>query len=88
MSQLPDDVRGFDFAYISWGGVCWVPDLRPWVRDIAERLAPGGRLIVAEHHPLWEILTVASADTLRVTRSYFQPDWQGEEDVGKAPQIV
>ena len=26
MTALPDDLTGFDTIYISWGGLCWVPD--------------------------------------------------------------
>ncbi len=87
MTDLPEDVRGFDVIYISWGGLCWVPDLGPWVHDMAQRLAPGGRLVIAEHHPLWEVLSVDDS-RLRVSRSYVDQGWRDGADVLKQPEVV
>jgi 2-polyprenyl-3-methyl-5-hydroxy-6-metoxy-1,4-benzoquinol methylase len=88
MTDLPLDVSGFDVIYISGGGLCWVPDLTTWVRDMSDRLAPGGRLVIAEHHPLWEVLSATGDGTLRVNGSYFEPRFAGRHDADKAPQII
>lgn len=88
MTALPRDLRGFDIIYVSWGGLCWVPDIEPWFADMADRLAVGGRLVVAEHHPLWEVLSVAKSDSLSVTASYFDQDWSGPRDIDKEPHVV
>ncbi|MEU8222655.1 class I SAM-dependent methyltransferase [Kribbella sp. NPDC048915] len=88
MMSLSEDLTGYDLIFISWGGLCWVPDLDAWTRLVADRLNPGGKLIVSEHHPLWEVLTVADEDRLRITGDYFTPDRQGYADPLKAPQIT
>lgn len=88
MTALPDDLRALDVIYISWGGLCWVPDLQAWVRDMADRLAQEGRLVIAEHHPLWEVLSVTGRQELSPTRSYFDPSWTGPWDLSKQPQVV
>lgn len=87
MMELPDEVDGFDVIYISWGGLCWVPDLDRWAQDMARRLAEDGRLVIAEHHPLWEILSVAGPDSLKVSQSYFEPARTAFPDIRKAPQV-
>jgi SAM-dependent methyltransferase len=86
MTALPPEIDGFDVIYISWGGLCWVPDLAEWARDVARRLADGGRLVIAEHHPLWEVLSVAGCGRLEVSRSYFEPTAILSPDIRKAPQ--
>ncbi|MEV5966166.1 methyltransferase domain-containing protein [Kribbella sp. NPDC051952] len=88
MTALPEDLTGFDTIYISWGGLCWVPDLPVWVADMATRLSPGGRLVIAEHHPVWEVLSVAGPDLLALSASYFEQTWIGERDLAKEPQVV
>ncbi|MGW7686364.1 class I SAM-dependent methyltransferase [Kribbella sp. NPDC054772] len=88
MTALADDLTGFDTIYISWGGLCWVPDLRAWVADMARRLTPGGRLVIAEHHPVWEVLSVVGHDRLALSASYFEQEWLGRRDLAKEPQVV
>ncbi|MFF0343267.1 class I SAM-dependent methyltransferase [Kribbella sp. NPDC004875] len=88
MTALRADLTGFDTIYISWGGLCWVPDLRAWVADMATRLTPGGRLVIAEHHPVWEVLSVTGPDQLTLSASYFEQEWIGPRDLAKEPQVV
>jgi SAM-dependent methyltransferase len=42
----------FDNAFASYGALCWLSDLATWARGVARILAPGGRLVVVEFHPL------------------------------------
>ena len=42
----------FDIAYVTWGTICWLPDLPRWARVIASLLAPGGFLYFADAHPI------------------------------------
>ncbi|GAA1509484.1 class I SAM-dependent methyltransferase [Kribbella lupini] len=86
MMALAPELTGFDLIFISWGGICWVPDLTRWAADLASRLAPGGVLVISEHHPLWEVLTVTAP--MRVTGNYFAPARDGYSDPLKAPQIT
>ena len=46
----------FDIAYVTWGTICWLPDLAGWARTIASLLAPGGFLYFADAHPNMLIL--------------------------------
>jgi SAM-dependent methyltransferase len=42
---------GFERVFVSWGALCWLPDLLAWARVVAEFLAPGGHLALADAHP-------------------------------------
>ncbi|HXT82587.1 MAG TPA: methyltransferase domain-containing protein [Acetobacteraceae bacterium] len=41
----------FDRVFVSWGALCWLPDMRAWARVVAHFLKPGGWLALAEAHP-------------------------------------
>jgi len=41
----------FDIVYVTWGAIGWLPDIRRWTALVAEFLAPGGFLYLAESHP-------------------------------------
>jgi SAM-dependent methyltransferase len=41
-----------DIAFASYGALCWLSDLTVWARGVARVLAPRGRLVVVEFHPL------------------------------------
>jgi len=73
---------------ISWGGLCWAPDINAWTHLVAQRLNHGGSLVISEHHPLWEVLTVTDEDRLSVSGDYFVPDRAGYADPLKAPEIT
>ncbi len=36
---------------MTWGAIGWLNDIRRWTAIVAEFLAPGGFLYLAEHHP-------------------------------------
>ena len=42
----------FDVVYTSYGAICWLPDLKPWGKMIAERLKKGGVFFMTEIHPV------------------------------------
>jgi|TARA_R110002072_G_scaffold131586_1_gene271221 SAM-dependent methyltransferase len=42
----------FDVVFTSYGTIGWLPDLKPWAKMIAERLAPGGVFYIVEFHPI------------------------------------
>ena len=46
----------FDIAYVTWGTICWLPDLTGWAQTIAALLARGGFLYFADAHPNMLIL--------------------------------
>jgi SAM-dependent methyltransferase len=41
----------FDLVYVTWGAICWLPDMRRWAEVVAHFLKPGGRLYLADGHP-------------------------------------
>jgi SAM-dependent methyltransferase len=43
---------GFDLVFVTWGALPWLPDLAGWARIVAGFLRPGGRLYLAEGHPV------------------------------------
>lgn len=42
----------FDVAFCSYGALCWLSDLPRFARGVAAILAPGGRFVCVEFHPL------------------------------------
>jgi SAM-dependent methyltransferase len=83
-----DELTGFDVIFISAGGICWVPDIDAWAADLSRRLLPGGVLVINEHHPLWEVLSVAGLGRLDVTSDYLSPARDGYPDPLKAPTVT
>lgn len=70
----------FDLIFSSWGATGWLPDLRPWARVIARHLAPGGRFVLVEGHPvLWML-----GETLPAAVKY---DYFGGEPIETAPHV-
>jgi SAM-dependent methyltransferase len=41
----------FDRVYVTWGAICWLPDIEGWAWIVAHFLKPGGWLYLAEGHP-------------------------------------
>ncbi|WP_370451441.1 class I SAM-dependent methyltransferase [Kribbella sp. VKM Ac-2500] len=69
--DLPADLVDVDLIYLSWGAICWVPDLSTFAQIVATRLRPGGSILLADHHPLWEVLAVEGHNHLSVAGNYF-----------------
>jgi SAM-dependent methyltransferase len=51
----------FDVAFTSYGVLNWLSSLKPWGEGIARILKPGGRFVMVEFHPTYNI---------------FEDDWQ------------
>ena len=87
MLDLPDDLTDIDLFYLSWGAICWVPDLTAWATLLAARTRPGGAVLLCDHHPVWEVLAVRAANALGVAGDYFgrgRPNTG--QDAAKRPQ--
>ncbi len=41
----------FDLVYVTWGTICWLPDIAGWARIVAGFLKAGGCLFFADAHP-------------------------------------
>ncbi len=42
----------FDFVFCSYGSICWLSDLERWAAGVFTVLAPGGRLVTVDFHPV------------------------------------
>jgi SAM-dependent methyltransferase len=42
----------FDVAFCSYGALCWLSDLPLWAKGVARVLAPGGRFVCIDFHPM------------------------------------
>lgn len=50
--DAPDLIDGkFDLIYVSWGTICWLPDIEGWAGVIGHFLKPGGQLYFCDQHP-------------------------------------
>jgi len=50
-AALPDEAGRFDLVFVTWGTICWLPDVAAWARTVAHFLRPGGALYFADAHP-------------------------------------
>jgi SAM-dependent methyltransferase len=68
-TALPVELHNrFDLAYATIGVVCWIDDIEAWMRSVAAALRPGGRLLLVDLHPFFQMLE--SADPLAVDMPY------------------
>jgi SAM-dependent methyltransferase len=61
--DAPDAIpepASFDRVYVTWGAICWLPDIAGWARIVAHFLKPGGALYLAEGHPAALVLDDAA----------------------------
>jgi SAM-dependent methyltransferase len=49
-AALPEPAS-FDRVLVSWGALCWLPDMVEWAKVVAWFLKPGGWLALADAHP-------------------------------------
>jgi SAM-dependent methyltransferase len=69
-AALPDSLHGcFDLAYATIGAICWIEDIGAWMRCAAATLRPGGRLVLVEIHPLYQMVA-AAGEPLRLDFPY------------------
>lgn len=66
LTYEPDQV--YDRVYTSYGVLGWLPDLKPWAALVAKALKPGGRLVLAEFHP---VLLMYAFSTGELAYEYF-----------------
>jgi SAM-dependent methyltransferase len=46
----------FDIVFVTWGSLCWLPDVAKWADVVAHFLKPGGYLYLADAHPAAMVL--------------------------------
>jgi SAM-dependent methyltransferase len=80
--DLPETTpRNHDFALITIGVLNWMPDLARFFRIVAGLLAPHGRLLIYETHPVLDMYDPDAPNPYLPERSYFQTAPQVFEDV-------
>jgi SAM-dependent methyltransferase len=54
---LPESLHGrFDLVYVTVGAICWIDDLDLWMRQVSLALRPGGRFVMVEIHPAYQMV--------------------------------
>lgn len=72
----------FDLVYVTWGTICWLPDILRWAKIVAGFLRPGGRFYFADGHPFaLSFEEAGAADPLRLREPYFhRPEPRAYDD--------
>ncbi|MEM8595393.1 MAG: methyltransferase domain-containing protein [Pseudomonadota bacterium] len=71
---LPEGLGTYDLALITIGVLNWMPDLPGFFRAVAGLVAPGGRLVIYETHPILEMVDPEGEDPHALAFSYFDKD--------------
>ncbi len=59
----------FDIVYVSLGALCWLPSVDRWAAQVGALVAPGGRFLVHDVHPVaWAL----ADDSLAIEHTYFE----------------
>ncbi|WP_457939341.1 class I SAM-dependent methyltransferase [Mesorhizobium sp. 10J20-29] len=57
--EAPSALEGralFDIVFVTWGSLCWLPDVQKWADVVTHFLKPGGYLYLADAHPAAMVL--------------------------------
>jgi SAM-dependent methyltransferase len=80
-TALPVELHNrFDLVYATIGVIAWIDDIQAWMRSAAAALRGGGRLLLVEIHPLYNM--VESLDPLRFDFSYADEGARAFDDPG------
>ncbi len=60
----------FDVVYVGPDSLCWVENLDEWACGLADALAPGGRIVIHDEHPLTYVFA-SMGNLMIVNTSYF-----------------
>jgi SAM-dependent methyltransferase len=66
----------FDLVYVTWGALCWLPDMMRWARVVAALLVPGGALYLADSHPAMNALDEQDEQDEQDERLVLARPWQ------------
>ena len=56
LAQAAERGEQFDAVFSSYGAIIWLSDIASWASGIAQVLAPGGRFVLVEFHPILALL--------------------------------
>ncbi len=63
--HIPATLHGrFDLVYVTIGAICWIDDLDRWMAQVALALRPGGRLVMMEIHPAYNVFYSRTPDLI------------------------
>jgi SAM-dependent methyltransferase len=82
----------WDVVFMSYGAYIWLSDLDAFFQDVARVLAPGGRLLITEFHPLvqmlddsWNLLEPCSTGGREVVSTDGVSDYVADSGNGLVP---
>ena len=71
---LPAALHGrFDVVYSTIGVLCWIGDIDAWMRSAHAALRPGGRLVLVELHPVFDMFSGTDPPALDFPYAYDGP---------------
>lgn len=51
--DAPSLIEGqYDLVYVTWGTICWLPDIEGWAKVVSHFVKPGGRFYFLDQHPV------------------------------------
>lgn len=80
LTAIPPPHR-FDMVFVTWGAICWLPDISRWAQIVAALLRPGGSLYLAEGHPTANVFDDATSSP-DGTPGLFAPYFSDEPVIG------
>ena len=92
--DLPEILdKKYDIVFMSYGVLCWLPDMKRLAEIIAGYLKTGGFFYIVEGHPILNIFDDSKdAAEFKVVRSYFHETepakWDSEGDYADPEAIV
>lgn len=64
----------YDIVYMSYGVLCWLPDLRRLTETVCNRLDDGGTFFIADFHPFIWVFDPDNPQELMVKQPYFHKE--------------
>lgn len=91
-TRLPAHLEGtFDLVWATIGVICWIGDMRAWMRSVARSLAGGGSLILIDGHPSGRSLKFDAAAEARAQvgpgRRFVPSGWDYATPARTGPQV-
>jgi SAM-dependent methyltransferase len=86
--DLPEDLAAkFDLVWATMGVLCWIVDVRAWMRSVARALVPGGRLVLIDGYPGEQAPDLADQpQSGRPGRRYLESGWDYATPSRTGPQ--
>jgi len=86
VSELPKRLEGrFDLAWATIGILCWISDVRAWMRSVAGTLKSGGSLVLIDGHRVDADVDDRSLETS--ARTTYESGWDYATPLRTGPQV-